>query len=371
MQLNMAVPADLDNEDRALGGEEEMFDLGEGEKEASRGGIRKGLRDVVQDEDGLSGDDDEASAATEEEDEEILDSEEEREAKLHGLEGELDELYNQYRERMSERDAKWKVKHARNKDRNQDAWYGFEGGSDGQDGVDKRYRERMVRVPRQDGDDGGGGEESEEGGWDVVAAGKAKLGEEIDSSDEESEEEEEDDNNVAGKASRKTVRFPQSTAAKPVGAARNLVTSLQDGEKLPQMSRQAQLWFAQPVFKDLDDLLALDGDDEDDGENVEASEEVPSEEESLDEPKGDGDVEMEEASVTSSTLEDDNVCTSKRRRVVLADRLRNVQDDDDFGIVPQQPIEDGPGWDVDDEDQDEMKRKTIKGLSFPLREALG
>ena len=65
MQLNMTVPADLDNEDRALGGEEEVFDLGEGERKVSRGGLRKALRDVVRDEDGLSEDEEEGSGPSE------------------------------------------------------------------------------------------------------------------------------------------------------------------------------------------------------------------------------------------------------------------------------------------------------------------
>jgi AdoMet-dependent rRNA methyltransferase SPB1 len=35
-------------------------------------------------------------------------------------------------------------------------------------------------------------------------------------------------------------------------------------------------------------------------------------------------------------------------------------DDDDFEIVPQTK-DDGPAWDVDDEDQDEVKKQLIRG----------
>jgi hypothetical protein len=36
-------------------------------------------------------------------------------------------------------------------------------------------------------------------------------------------------------------------------------------------------------------------------------------------------------------------------------------DDDDFEIVPRAPEHDGDEWDVEDEDQDEVKRKIIQG----------
>ncbi len=343
MQLNMTVPADLDNEDRALGGEEEVFDLGEGEKEAARGGIKKALQDVVRDQDGLSEDGDEEDAASETEAEEIFDSEEERELKLQGLEGELDELYDQYRDRMSERDAKWRVKQARLKDRNQDEWHGIKEGSDGEDGVDKGYRDGMIKAPRRDGGHEDDGEESEEGGWDVVAAGKAKLGEDFDTSDDDEADDEEGDDD---EAPTRTARFWERPIAKSLNPAKNLVTSLQDGKKRAQISRRAQLWFAQPVFKGIDDLAALDGYDE---EEVDVDGGLGGEEESEDsedEVDEDGDVEMEEASVASSTPEDDR------------------EDVEDFEIVPQEAEEDGPSWDVDDEDQDEIKRKTIQGMLF-------
>ena len=164
LQLNMTAP-DLETEDLALGGEE-VFDLGEGEREAKRQGKSRSLGDLVEDADGMDADSEEAKSDVADDDE-VFDSEEERELKLGALEGELDDLYGQYKDRMSERDAKWKVKQARNKDKNFDAWHGIREGSDSEnDGVDKGYRDGMVRAPRRGDADEEDGEESEEGGWE-------------------------------------------------------------------------------------------------------------------------------------------------------------------------------------------------------------
>lgn len=305
LQLNMTAP-DLETEDLALGGEE-VFDLGEGEREAKRQGKSRSLGDLVEDADGMDADSEEAESDVAEDDDEVFDSDEERELKLGALEGELDDLYGQYKDRMSERDAKWKVKQARNKDKNFDAWHGIREGSDSEnDGVDKGYRDGMVRAPRRGDADEDDGEESEEGGWDVTAAVKAKLGEEADSSDDD----EEGDNVPAEKPKKKIVKFERSVVApKPVAGGSRLVTSLQEPEQRAQMSRQAQVWFDQSVFKGVGDLAALDGDDEEDDEEMEDD----ADDESLEE---DEDVDMEEASTLSSTLEDEEVCTATCCRVI-------------------------------------------------------
>lgn len=41
-------------------------------------------------------------------------------------------------------------------------------------------------------------------------------------------------------------------------------------------------------------------------------------------------------------------------------------EDDDFEIVPQTAEDDGEEWDVDDEDQDEVKRKIVQGELYIL-----
>jgi AdoMet-dependent rRNA methyltransferase SPB1 len=290
----MTAPADLDVDDRALQGEDDVFDLGEGEKEMNRRHIgKKDLGDVIRDE--AAGDDEEDGGAESSESEmEFEDSEEEREYRTQALEGELDELYDQYKDRMSERDAKWKVKQARLKDKNYDAWHGIKGeGSDADS--DEEQAKRMVRVPRRgDADEEEDeGEVSEEGGWDRLAARKAAIGEE--DSDSDSEAEGAEDKPRVKKARSVPAIQVKTTVGKPASAPRSLVTSLVDKEQRAQMSRQAQLWFDQSVFKGVGDLAALDGEEEEDDDEEEEEEEDESMDgdDESDDVDADGDVEME------------------------------------------------------------------------------
>ena len=263
LQLNMAAPADLDNDDQALAGEDDVFDLAEGEKEASRKGV-SGVHDNM-DEDGMSDEEDQPEGDGHDDQSEIADSDEEREAKLQGLEGELDGLYDEYKERMAERDTKWKVKQARAKDRNYDAWHGIQ--EDGSDSDDARVKRLKIRG-RNEADEEEE-EESDEGGWDGVAAKKVEL----DGVDDSSDDDDDDDMGRKTKRGSQRVRIDQRQQ-RPL-TSRSLVTSLREGEERAQLSRQAQLWFDQPMFKDMVDLAALDepdeqgsnGDDEDDGED--------------------------------------------------------------------------------------------------------
>ena len=327
LQLHMTAPEDLDNEDRALGGEDEVFDLGEGEREAVRQGRSTGLGETLTEADGMSEDDEED--LDDDSDDEVLDSDEERERKLGSLEGQLDGLYDEYKERMAERDAKWRVKNARAKDKNFDKWTGIGDDSD-DDGVEKTFRAGPARAPRR-GDADEEAEESDEGGWDLVAANKAKLGEEPDSSDESDDE----DRPKVAKKEKIQIRVREAPA---MSAPRGLVTSLNDKEERAQMSRQAQVWFDQSVFQNLGDLAALDGDDEEEEEDdIDMSEDEGAEGDS-EEDVEDVDVEMEDGSEDGA---------------------------DDFEIVPV--VDDnGPEWDVDDEDQDEVKKKIIQGQSTQL-----
>ncbi|OCF45459.1 AdoMet-dependent rRNA methyltransferase SPB1 [Kwoniella heveanensis CBS 569] len=332
LQLNMTAPEDLDTNDLALKGEEEIFDLEEGEQEAVRQGqsVRKSLRDIVSDADGM--DESSASEAEEEdEDEEILDSDEERERKTAYLEGELDGLYENYKERMQERDTKWKVKNERNKDKNFDAWHGI----------------------KQASDEEGSDAESEAGGWDVVANNKARLGEENSDSDDDSDAEldgEQPEKLKKTKKVSKAVSFdrPVKAASQPQKGG-NLVTSLQESEKRAQMSRQAQLWFDQSVFQGMGDLAALDGDEEEEEEEEEDSEGDSEEDSSNEEESEDEDIDMEDDDEGGSST---------------------LQDDEDFEIVPKEVEDDGTGWDVDDEDQDEVKKKLIKDKGLLTAEAV-
>ncbi|WVQ78097.1 AdoMet-dependent rRNA methyltransferase SPB1 [Cryptococcus sp. DSM 104549] len=331
LQLHMTVPDDLDQNDLALQGEEEIFDLEEGEGEARRQGKAGGLKslhDIVRDADGMESSDDAASSSEDESDDEVLDSDEERERKTAMLEGELDGLYENYMERKQERDAKWKVKNDRAKDRNFDAWHGIQDKGSDEEGAG----------PGADGEES---EEEVEGGWDVLAAQKAKIGENDSDSDSDS-----DADTPKAKPARQSVKFEGKVSmAGGRAPGGGLVTSLAEKEQRAQMSRQAQVWFDQPMFKEVGDLAALDGDDEseEDEEEEEEDEEMEESEEESEEDE-DEDVDMDDA---SSTLEGD-----------------------DFEIVPQEPEDDGTGWDVDDEDQDEVKRQLVKDKGLLTAEAV-
>ncbi|KAL7423920.1 AdoMet-dependent rRNA methyltransferase spb1 [Cryptotrichosporon argae] len=352
LQLGMTAPTDLDMDDRALAGED-IFDLGEGEKEMGRKRVKGALVDAINDRDNLS-DDDKAPAADSDgdSDDDILSSDEEREKRTAALEGELDGLYDDYKDRMAERDAKWRVKQARLKDKNMASWHGIRE-DDSDDGVDKGYRDQMVRVPRrgdapsEDEDD-----EDEEGGWDVVAASKAKLGE-----DELSDDDSDAEAPAQTKAIKKVKAVAPAVKAAPAAKSKGLVTSLAEPEKRAHMSRQAQLWFDQTVFKGVGDLAALDGEDEEDEDADDESDDAMDEDEvdhdelddaevsdEEDEEQVDEDVEM------SSTLEGDTVF--------------------DFEVVPAEPEDNLPEWDVEDEDQDAKVQKEIQDKGLLTAEAV-
>ncbi|WWC90035.1 AdoMet-dependent rRNA methyltransferase SPB1 [Kwoniella dendrophila CBS 6074] len=337
LQLNMTAPEDLDHNDLALKGEEEIFDLEEGELEAKRQGksTKKSLGDIVKDADGMDLSESESESEGNDEDDEILDSDEERERKTAMLEGELDGLYETYKERMQERDTKWKVKNERNKDKNFDAWHGIKENKDSDDEGGEK------------GEDDESDVESEEGGWDLVQGKKAIDVDSDSDSDSDEDETEQVEKAIKPKKVKKSADFDGLTSQAKPRKNTALVTSLQETEKRAQMSRQAQLWFDQSVFKGMPDLAALDGDDED-----EEDEEDESEEDVEDGDEEDEDVEMESEDEGSSTLQDEQ------------------DDDDDFEIVARDEEDDGTGWDVDDEDQDEVKKKIIKDKGLLTAEAV-
>ena len=51
---------------------------------------------------------------------------EEKERKIAELENELDGLYDSYQERLKERDAKYRVKEARRKDKEREEWHAYD-----------------------------------------------------------------------------------------------------------------------------------------------------------------------------------------------------------------------------------------------------
>lgn len=273
----MTAPEDLDNDDRGLAGEE-TFDLGEGENEARRRGRNEAVEEIVGEKDGMDSES-ESEQGEGEEEEEVFDSDEERELKLGALEGELDGMYDDYQSRMAERDAKYKVKQQRLKDRNYDAWHGIQedaasDGGESDDDIKKRIKIKgRGDVSEEEEDEG-------EGGWDVRLASKAKLGE---SDDEDSDDEDKPKKKVKAK----------SAFDAPEKPTKSLINQFNAAEKRQQMSRQAQLWFDQSVFKGVDDLAALDGEEEEEEEEEDAE---------MDEVAEEEDVEMQESSEETSSI---------------------------------------------------------------------
>lgn len=249
MQLSMTAPLDigLEQQDQALIADEDMFDLGDTERVLKKkGGVSKfASRD--QDEDESEEEDEEES----ESEEEGLDSDEEREKKTKGLEDELDGLYDSYKERLAERDSKYKVKEARKKNKEREEWHGIKEAKDGSSDE----------------------EEDEEGGWDVMQKAKGRNDQ---SSDEESDSDEEvEDQDVSAGQKRRRPGQAQENGKKKARFA------TEDAKVVPASSRAADLWFSQDVFGGMDGLDAIPDSDEESGldaEDVETEEEASEEE---------------------------------------------------------------------------------------------
>lgn len=243
MQLQMTAPLDIgleqDDPTLRLGGQDDIFDLGLADKEMKNRRREK----FINADDTLSGDSDSEDSDSGDEDENMaLDAEEERQHKVDAMEAEMDCMYDAYRERMAERDAKFKVKEARQKNKlREEEWTG-------------------IKSDHSDEDD-----ESDEGGWDVTQSAKARAGEDSSSSSSDSDggsDEEEIDRTddvdqgqsaIAG-TKRKRVGNQERSGTRTVASNKlpRLMTSLERSEP-KSGSRAAQLWFSQNIFHGIDD----------------------------------------------------------------------------------------------------------------------
>ncbi|KAF7339381.1 AdoMet-dependent rRNA methyltransferase SPB1 [Mycena sanguinolenta] len=210
MQLQMTAPLDigLEQHDASLGGQDDFFDLALGDED-----------DAASDED---------DAAPDDETESVLDSDEERQRKVDGLEAEMSGMYDAYRERLRERDAKFKVKESREKNAEREEWGGIKEPID----VDS--------------------DSEEEGGWDKMDVVKEQAGDS--SSDDESDSEDDDEAPATRKRPRK--ESGPTKSAKRV----KLVTDLRE-PKTQSASQASKVWFSQDVFAGVGDGLDI-GDDE-------------------------------------------------------------------------------------------------------------
>ena len=241
MQLQMTAPLDigLNFQDQALGhGQEDILDLEMSKKQLGKKKNHVDLINLVDDKDDFESDEGEQGEDAMDEDREILDLDDEEDKEVDGLEAELDGLYDAYQEKMRERDAKYRVKEARRKDKSREEWHG---------------------IQQQDSDDEDDNDESE-GGYDVVQTAKARFGEDSDS-DLDSES---DDDLDASFTSKKLKRM---RGAKPEVDGRQ-PKKARTGQQL-ETSRATSMWFGQDVFAGVDLTVNDDEDgDEDEDEDM-------------------------------------------------------------------------------------------------------
>ncbi len=221
MQLQMTAPLDigLEQHDASLGiGQDDIFDLETTENHLRRRGYLARFAN------GEGSDDDDIEAGQNGDEPEALDSDEEKERKLQGLETELDGLYDAYQVRLRERDAKFKVKEAREKNAHREEWGGIKGSED------------------EDSDE----ESGSEGGYDTLHRVK--------DDDDESSDDETDIDDAPSKKRRRTDDAPDGSKKS------RLVTKLQEPS-----NQAASVWFSQDVFANMDNLDNISDGDESDG----------------------------------------------------------------------------------------------------------
>ncbi|KAF5313238.1 hypothetical protein D9619_003262 [Psilocybe cf. subviscida] len=337
MQLQMTAPLDigLEQQDASLGiGQDDMFDLGSTEDT-----IRQSKRNanLLMDDDGnVAGD----SSSEENEDDsdadDVLDSDEEREKKLTGLEAELDGLYNAYQGRLRERDAKYKVKEARRKN-NEQEWAGIKADNN------------------SDEDD----DEDEGGGWDKVQDAKVN---EDDSSDDSSNESDSEGEKPPPINRRKRTKPP--TTDSNINSKRPRLVSKLDTSTQPESSAASKVWFSQDLFskvEGLDDIAdsseeEMDVDQHEDAESS-ATDESGDFEVVPQDPEDDDDVwdvdEEDGGEKVKSNIRQYGLVTAEA--VTLAQQLVNRQTtkthliNDGFNRYSLNSKEGLPSWFLDDE----------------------
>ena len=238
----MIAPMDIgmEQQDAALGiGQEDFFDLGRTEN-----GLRKSKSarfltddngDVIVESDDEDGDEQDRDAGA---------MEEEREDKLRDLEVELDGLYDAYKGRLRERDAKFKVNESRRKNAEREEWNGIqEHASDGS--------------------------ESEEGGWDGMQDAKFNDGSSM------SEDSDSEDASSAAGCKRKRSEDVVTNSKRP-----RLITDLKQPTSGKTSNTAAQIWFSQDVFTGIEDQNGLS--DSDGTDNTETDVDTSDEDEDED-----------------------------------------------------------------------------------------
>lgn len=197
MQLNMTAPMDIGMEEAGPMGEGAMFALKTLDQSAAVKRIAKGKMALIKEEEAKKDNHDSGLGSSADTEDDESDEEEDR------LERELDSMYDQYRTRKGERDAKYRAKRLR--------------------------------------------EEKEDGEWEGVSADEKGVSDD-EVLEEDSDDDEDDEDDEEGLAQKALIRDLDAAPAA-------------DG-----LSKRATRFFNQDIFKDVAELLGDDEEAEEDGE---------------------------------------------------------------------------------------------------------
>ena len=225
MQLQMTAPLDigLEQTDAVLGhGQDDVFDL----ESAERVPRRMGSQDWTDTEDEDNCPEDDNSSG-----DEALHTDGEQNGRMQALEEDLDDLYETYRERLAERDAKFKVRVASQNDKRREEW----------SGIDKD----KAQADSDEGDEGGG--------WNKMEQRKAADSDSDSDSDSDPSSADEDEPSSPQSPKRKRPRQQEASRKKA-----RLLTSLEEPQTASHISRKADVWFSQDIFHGLDHLNDAD-----------------------------------------------------------------------------------------------------------------
>ncbi|CAO3671329.1 unnamed protein product [Umbelopsis ramanniana] len=304
MQLNMVVPADIGMEQEGPNGHQSLFGLSKISKAGALQEVRKGDMTLV---DNLESFDDDADYHVDSIETKTRDTDEyvDSDDGDFELEEQLDAMYENYIERQSERDAKYKVKKMRAKE---NEWKGFDANKDSDD--------------EEDGDDSETGERRKDKDEDFS-----------DDSDSESDEE-------------PLPTLPKKKSKNP------LLVDLSNEEAEMKMitkgglTKKAAMFFDQDAFKGIEGI-DLDGDDDEEEEDDDDEEE---EDEDEDMAEFDDDSETEAQTVPS--------LNGKKRKA--EEPIEEDDDESDFEIVagaPEEELSQDEAWDGKEDKKSKDVRK--------------
>ncbi|KAF9203555.1 AdoMet-dependent rRNA methyltransferase spb1 [Haplosporangium sp. Z 27] len=246
----------------------------------------------------------------------------------------LDDMYEQYKERQLERDAKMRAK-AKREDKGE--WKGFKKNGSGEEDSD-----------------------SEDDGLENAV----QQNDDTSDSDSDSDSGADDEDGLPGAPIKKTIK---KSSKNP------LLVGLDDAEQaeLRQktesgLTKGAKMFFDQDMFKGLvgedeEDDEDEDDEDADDESNDDEEEEDEDEEEAADDVEMDSDEEIRQLSKNRKTL--------KRKATEAAEG--DADEDDDIEMVPVgKEFADDELWDGESDEEDSRKRKQINEYSLITAEAM-